>query len=178
MKNAPKRVMREVPFTKLNAKMHEGKVLGVTGHRPGRTGGYNDITYSKLSHLATNVLSSFQPTHVITGMALGWDLAIAEAALERGIPYTAMVPFIGQPSKWTPNCNTVYYRLLNQATNVEIVSKDYGPKVMQRRNIRIIESSEVICALYNGTPFGGTAHCVKSALAANVPVINCWNLWV
>jgi hypothetical protein len=33
-------------------------------------------------------------------MARGWDLALAKAAVELGLPLFAAIPFVGQESRW------------------------------------------------------------------------------
>ncbi|MEG3958811.1 hypothetical protein [Microcoleus sp. herbarium2] len=40
-----------------------------------------------------------EPTHVISDMALGWDMAVAIAMLKLNIPLIFAVPFEGQNQK-------------------------------------------------------------------------------
>jgi hypothetical protein len=40
-----------------------------------------------------------EPTHVISDMALGWDMAVAFAMLKLNIPLIFAVPFEGQNQK-------------------------------------------------------------------------------
>jgi hypothetical protein len=70
--------------------------LAVTGHRPKDLGGYSDAAFVKLVAFAKNNLGKWQPRieYVITGMAQGWDQAVAQACVELGLPFHAYVPHI------------------------------------------------------------------------------------
>ena len=56
-------------------------IIAGTGHRPDKLGGYSDDVLSKLIKLARTTLFDLKPKKVISGMALGWDMALAYAAL-------------------------------------------------------------------------------------------------
>ena len=45
-------------------------------------------------------LERARPDAVISGMALGWDQAVARATADLGIPWVAAITFEGQESKW------------------------------------------------------------------------------
>ena len=55
------------------------KVFAATGHRPNKLGGYAPKIAADLVKLATIFLNLRKPNKVISGMALGWDQAWAEA---------------------------------------------------------------------------------------------------
>jgi predicted Rossmann fold nucleotide-binding protein DprA/Smf involved in DNA uptake len=61
-------------------------ILAFTGHRPSKLGGYGSDVDLKLTRLATKVLDDLKPEQVISGMALGWDQAVAFAAIRAKIP--------------------------------------------------------------------------------------------
>jgi hypothetical protein len=75
-------------------------ILAATGHRPDKLGGYDLSIYRKLVGLAYSYLRKQTPDVVISGMALGWDQAVAEAAVKASTPFIAAIPFRGQESKW------------------------------------------------------------------------------
>lgn len=54
-------------------------ILAVTGHRPNKLGGYSKQAYRKLVKIAEVNLKKLNPDKVISGMALGWDQALAQA---------------------------------------------------------------------------------------------------
>lgn len=60
-----------------------------TGHRPDKLGGYGAGVSSRLVDLARAALLRCRPNEVMSGMALGWDTALALGAIELGIPLTA-----------------------------------------------------------------------------------------
>ena len=111
-------------------------ILGFTGHRPASLpGNYSDRTNRALLNTANFILAEYEPTKVISGMALGWDTAVAECAVNRGISLIAAVPFESQPSRWLKSSQDRYQSLLNQAERIEIISAgDYSPEAMQLRN--------------------------------------------
>ena len=74
-------------------------IIAATGHRPDKLGGYGSIVADRLFHLAYETLEELAPTLVISGMALGWDMAVAEAAFCLDIPFHAYRPFEGQESQ-------------------------------------------------------------------------------
>ena len=62
--------------------------IAATGHRPGKLGGHRQPVYDALRELAEEYFSEENPSLVITGMALGWDIAIAQAAAQAGADVT------------------------------------------------------------------------------------------
>jgi uncharacterized phage-like protein YoqJ len=106
-----------------------------TDHRPQKLGGFSPAVDTRLRDLARSWLSEHRPDEVVSGMALGWDMALAEAVLELGLPLSAAVPFVGQESKWPAPSQKRYRDILARATRVEIVSSGlYSPRLMMVRN--------------------------------------------
>lgn len=153
-------------------------VLGITGHRPQKLGGYNDATnrsYQIKGMLRKCFLQS-KPSCVVSGMALGVDQWAAEVALELGIKVLALIPCAGQDSKWPPASQTKYAELLERIVqaggSVEYVStQSYHPALnqMQNRNQRIVDHSTEMLAIWDRT-WGGTGGCVRLAKIAGRPV--------
>lgn len=77
----------------------KGKIICGTGHRPDKLGGYSNEVTQKLIRVCRFGLEKLQPSLVISGMALGYDQALAEAAIELKIPFHAYCPCYGQDSK-------------------------------------------------------------------------------
>ncbi len=152
-------------------------VWAVTGHRPPKLGGYADEARELLLRFAVLELENFEPQEVITGMALGWDQAIAEACVELGIPFTAAVPFRGQPRKWPAESQRRYGLLLNAAKCVRVISTVAAASSFQRRNIWMVRNSDSVLALWDGSS-GGTANCVRFARSRGRELINCWSDWI
>jgi uncharacterized phage-like protein YoqJ len=156
------------------------KVICGTGHRPPKLGGYNDRTWQQVLSLATLVLSKLKPTKVISGMALGWDQALAFAAITGNIPLTAAIPFAGQELRWPSHAQHKYHWILDGATRV-VRLQNCAPENMaqtvlwmQQRNEQMVDHADVVLALWDGIEKGGTWNCVEYARRVEKPVVNCW----
>lgn len=150
-------------------------IYAVTGHRPERTGGYSAFAHNRLVTLAKSEIESLPDVErILTGMALGWDQAVAAACVELGVPFVACVPCDGQERLWPTASREFYQRLLGAA--VEIVNVNPGPYAawkMKARNVYMVDNAGSLLALWSGED-GGTAHCVRYAESVGRPVINCW----
>ncbi len=152
------------------------RIVSGTGHRPDKLGGYSDEVFNKLIEIAENALKQIKPTGVISGMALGWDMALAQAAINLEIPLIAAIPFIGQESKWEKESQDYYNELLSKAQKIEIISDgEYSSKKMQIRNEWMVDNSDIVLAMYNGDTFGGTYNCIKYVERKTKPIINLFN---
>lgn len=149
-------------------------IIAGTGHRPDKLGGYSPHTNKKVLAFATKTLEYHKPSLVLSGMALGWDSALAQASINLNIPFHAYVPFIGQEQVW-PSATKLYYKaLLARAEKVIICSTGgYSSAAMQFRNQRMVDSCELLLALWNGSR-GGTANCISYAIFAGKPYTNYW----
>ena len=154
----------------------KGKILCGTGHRPSKLGGYSQEVFQKLITCATIALQRIQPSLVISGMALGWDQALAQAAINLNIPFAAILPCDTQASKWTKESEDYWKELKSKAAFVESISKWYTSTCMQDRNIKMIDNSDLVLALWDGSE-GGTCNCLNYAKSQNKPWINMWKTW-
>lgn len=174
--------MPEQPLQLRGAVDHQparGLILAGTGHRPGRLGGYDRKTHDKLRDFLRRWLNQQQPARVISGMAIGFDLAWAAAALWEGIPLSAYVPFKGQESLWSFECRQMYGKVLEKADKVKVVCEGgYAAWKMYRRNEAMVEACDQVVALWNRCLSGGTYQCVKYAAGKGKEVINLWDLWI
>lgn len=149
-------------------------VIAVTGHRPDKLGGYSRAVFIELVNLAKHHLVEHQPDEVITGMALGWDQAVAEACRQLNIPFIAAIPFKGQESMWPRESRAYYRELLSCAKEVvEVSPPGYAAWKMLRRNEWMVCRATRVLALWNGTS-GGTANAVAYAHELEIPVTNLW----
>lgn len=109
-----------------------------------------------------------------SGMALGWDMAVAQACINLDISLIACVPFKGQECQWPTKTQNYYNLLLSKAAQVIYVCEaGYAAWKMQKRNEFMVDNSHKQLALWNGTK-GGTANCVKYANDKEIEVINVW----
>jgi uncharacterized phage-like protein YoqJ len=151
-------------------------IIAGTGHRPDKLGGYENRTRLALGGLATEYLAQKRPDLVISGMALGWDQALAGAAVALEIPFLAIIPFEGQERKWPEDARARYKRLLAAATEVIVISPWPSTKAMQLRNEAMVDRCDRVVALWDGS-WGGTFNCVKYAEKKRVPIDHLWDRW-
>ena len=149
-------------------------IVAVTGHRPQKLGGYSTGVNMKLLDLAQQALKRHNIEKVLTGMAQGWDQAIATSCAVLNIPFVACIPFTGQDEMWTADGKRLYQFLMEKASEVKLVSNgSYSPTKMQKRNEYMVDNSEFLIALWNGTP-GGTANCIAYAKKVGRKGENWW----
>lgn len=153
-------------------------IIAGTGHRPDKLGGYSPHIAKQLIDLASDALREHQPSTVISGMALGWDMALAEAAVNLGIPFHAYVPFEGQELVWPMTSKLFYRALLKKAQFVRICSPGgFSRQAMQHRNICMVDACDQLLALWDGSN-GGTANCLVYATSVGKPYINLWSKFI
>ena len=129
-------------------------VVAGTGHRPqklnpldasDRKFGFSQEAHVALLDVAMGSLARIRDNHpdkeitVISGVALGFDQALAQAALEAEMRVVAAVPFEGQESRWGRDSQAAYRQLLDRIVaaggEVHVVSPGgYNPAKMQTRN--------------------------------------------
>lgn len=122
-------------------------------------------------------------TIFISGGALGLDQAAFWCVhiLKKKYPHVkniVAIPFENQPRKWNQESQGWYQKMLNLADEVIDVSKQkdydsgeserlpfeaYSPKKMFLRNNYMVDHSEILIAVYDGTS-GGTGHCYNYTL--------------
>lgn len=157
----------------------EGTTLAFTGHRPDKLGGYDESIDAALIQMARQVLKLARPAKVIQGMALGWDQAVAFAAIQLGIPTVAALPFKGQESVWPEHKRDRYHAILKKCSEVVVVSPGaYAASKMQVRNRWMVDKGDGLCALWDGSE-GGTKNCLNYALTKPEPttIVNVWSMW-
>lgn len=150
------------------------KVLAATGHRPNKLGGYGVDAFDVLVEVAEVYLDDNAPEKVISGMALGWDTAWAQAALNLGIPVIAAIPFKGQEGMWPAASQRNYHTILNKCReSIYVCEAGYAPWKMQTRNQWMVDNCTTLIALWDGSD-GGTGNCIKYAEKIKKPIINLW----
>ena len=149
-------------------------IVAGTGHRPNKLGGYTRDVRTRLLNTAIKSLEHLQPTKLISGMALGWDQALARACVELNIPFIAAVPFAGQETVWPAASQREYHELCEAASDLIIVSPGgYSAAKMQIRNEWMVDHCDRVLALWDGSS-GGTRNCIGYAKTVNKPISNAW----
>lgn len=151
-------------------------ILAGTGHRPDKLGWYSPNVAARLKGLASVLLAELQPAWVLSGMALGWDQALAGAALAARIPLAAVIPFEGQELRWPAESQATYRKLRAEASWEVVTSGAYSADAMHARNRWMVDNATHVLALWSGAE-GGTAHTVRYAERVGRPVVNAWARW-
>lgn len=152
-------------------------IIGVTGHRPK----YMPCKYDELDRWAIKVkssirpmLESIQPDALISGMALGWDMWMAEAALELGIPLHCYLPYPGQGSHWHKTAKERFYSILERSSKLHCTSGYYSKSCYFDRDKEVVNDSDFIMALWSGFEGGGTYYTLKYAKDCGKDICNFW----
>lgn len=165
-----------------------GQVIGVSGHRPQKLGGYGPRVTTRLNQWADAILKRHSPSVVISGMALGVDQAVAQACIRANIPFIAAIPFEGQEKAWPQPSQKTYHALRDAAACVVFsgtrndLDKRGAAFLLNKRNEDMLEillnaSGGTLVALWDGSS-SGTGNCVRSANERGIPVVNYWGSWL
>lgn len=152
-----------------------------TGHRPSALPveygyDYHSAGWTSVINNVKEVLKQLKVTNVISGMALGFDTALAIATLQLqnegfDIKLEAAIPCKGQELKWNAESQYLYNKILERCYKKTYLSDKYTNSCMQDRNVYMVDNSDIVLALYKGTP-GGTANCIRYAKSKNKKIIN------
>lgn len=146
-------------------------IVGVTGHRK------MEHDPKVVKEIIREKLHQYEADVVVTGMALGFDLLVAEVCLEEDIPFVAAIPCRGQTKTWPSREKTRYIKTLEKAWKYKIVSP--GPFQIWKlfeRNKWIVNRSTIMLSYWNGEDKGGTAATVRFAKKLNRPHENLFFL--
>lgn len=163
-----------------------------TGHRPDKLGGYdwntlrNKKIMEKLKTTIIELINSKDENyfHFVCGGALGIDQMafdivqdIKENTLKLSpinITIEVALPFLKQDIKWNDENRIKWRQQLTASGKVTRVDKledykingyeddIYYPAKMQKRNEYMVDKSDIVIAVWNGTK-GGTANCINYA---------------
>jgi len=112
---------------------------------------------------------------VITGMAIGFDTWLAEAALQANLSVHAYIPFRGQGEKWPSKSRRIYNEILEASAEVHYISEEYSPDAFLKRDRAMIDAADHVFALLNpAVESGGTFYTVNYAQGVGKPVTNFW----
>lgn len=157
-------------------------IYSATGHRTNKLGGYSQETNQQLLRFATKTIEEHcgKYDEFVVGGALGWDTAMAEACIWLGYKFTLAIPFEGQEKKWPLESQRKYNEIRERATKVHVVCKGlYHPGKMQVRNEWMVNNSNKLIALWDGTT-GGTFNCINYAdkVIGAENIIHVWEDWL
>ncbi len=158
------------------------KTCCFTGHRPkSLPWGYNETGLKclafkiKLKHIIEKQLDK-GVTNFICGMAMGVDLIAAEMIIKlkkryENISLEAAIPCKNQTNKWSFDYVERYKNILEYCDKVTYISESYTYDCMLKRNKYMVDNSDVVIAVWNGSSRSGTGATIRYANAKNKEVI-------
>lgn len=118
---------------------------------------------------------SNQIQYIIVGANLGWDMWLAETAIELGIPVHMYLPFRDQGSTWPRETQERFKDLLSKSVEVKYISEVYSNKAFFKRDEAMIDACDIVFALLNPVAQeGGTYYTVQYAQKQNKEIENYW----
>lgn len=153
--------------------------IGGTGHRPQHL---NPAGRHWAQHESARIAVKLRDHHgcttAISGLALGWDMWWAHAALDAGLVLWAHIPYLSQPDRWNPAEHKMWGELRRQAGKETV----YGPnprsrgeavRLLHARNGGMISASDAMACLWDRTKrSGGTWNAIQKIYAAGLPAIH------
>jgi uncharacterized phage-like protein YoqJ len=136
-----------------------------TGHRPDKV---LDTFEAYEASLAS--FEKLGAQQAITGMAAGFDLIFATAAIDAGLKLTCAMPYRGHKTR--KDSRAVFETVLENADEIVYVTnyEDYtGAWVYQKRNEWMVDHAGSVVAYWDGSS-GGTANCIKYARKQGRPI--------
>lgn len=114
----------------------------------------------------------------LSGMAVGFDLAAAEAVVAlreelAGLQLVAVVPFEGMERKFSEGDKGRFRAILATADNVITIAPRYSVEVYALRNNFLVGYSSATIAYFDGSK-GGTAYTVRRAVKSLHRYINLY----
>ncbi len=142
--------------------------LAFTGHRPESLPfGDNELTAACIllkTKIQTEIMDSAAKgcRVFLHGGARGGDLIFAEQVLlvkateYPDIQLITVVPYEGQANNWSEAWRERYYRIHELSTEVITLAARYSRDCYHVRNRCLVDNSDRLLALYNGSASGGT----------------------
>lgn len=157
--------------------------IALTGHRPNRLDGYNlntpfyDNLRRKLKIILEDQLKIHNHITAHSGLALGADTIWSEVIIEARDKYPNQLQFIAeipcpeQANKWSQHDAVTWAKHVQHSDQRNVYSKTYTKDCTLNRNIGMIDNSDLLIAIWDGKPYGGTAHAVNYAKNQNKMII-------
>lgn len=142
--------------------------------------------------IVNDLIINHNVNHFISGLAIGVDLLGAECVslfntlAKTPVKLTGAMPFPSQSNKWPQSSREHWNNVCKTCNEVVAVSEDpYHPSKMQIRNEWMVDRSNYILAIWDGTEKGGTWNCIKYAKSQGKPIlhikssgIECSHAWL
>ena len=143
-----------------------------TGHRT-YDGSRNHELESAIRELYNRGYRNF-----LCGMAIGFDLASAEASISlrrelHDLKVVAIIPFEGMQRHFTESQRALFEQVVQEADEVITLAPHYSAGAYAVRNNFLVDNSSATIAYFNGSK-GGTAYTVRRTIKALHHYINLY----
>ncbi len=162
----------------MNAKYDKAVSVCFSGHR--------NVSFAKRKKLKQCLKLQIAKAYAdgyrnfFCGMAMGFDLLAAEAALSlqselKDLQVIAVVPFQSQSERWSLEVRAKYESILRIVDNVVILSERYYDGCLLRRNDYMIKRCTRLIAYFDGNPRGGSFYTVREGVRQGLEVVNLYD---
>lgn len=115
----------------------------------------------------------------LSGMAIGFDMAAAEAVIAlrgelNGLRLECIVPFEGMERRFSSDSRERFRRIIDAADCVEVLAPRYAHNVYFQRNDALVARAAVLVAYFTGEK-GGTAYTVRRAIKEHRRLVNLYS---
>jgi hypothetical protein len=112
----------------IDPRVPPGHRVVVTGHRPPEIGGYGDNAVARdLARRLGEILRAQRELHddvvVLTGLGLGAEQLGAEAAIDAGVPFVAVLPYPEAESVWPRESQQRFHDLIDAAARTVVLQQ-------------------------------------------------------
>lgn len=158
------------------------KTVCFTGHRPQTLTFLWDEESEKskklkrtLRETIIELIENENAVHFISGMAIGVDMICAEIVLELKDEYPHItlecaIPCETQAVKWSQRYRDRYFRIIELSDKETLLQTHYTSDCMIKRNRYIVDKSDFIIAVWNGSR-SGTGNTVAYAKSKNKNIV-------
>jgi uncharacterized phage-like protein YoqJ len=150
------------------------KIVAGTGHRPQYLSGQEAAwARAQLPGVLRRLRGQHNTQIIVSGMALGWDMWLAQAALDEGLELHAHIPFPQQPDPWTEPAQRLHADLVSRAANVVTYGTAYSVQLLHARNDGMLAAADAVLALWDESKTkGGTHSTIMKAIELGLPIIH------
>lgn len=140
----------------------------VTGHRYIRN---NPVNRKAVNHLIDLAITKDGIERFLVGMSRGADFLFADVLSERNLNWKAVIPCNDQDSLWNQSDKRFRSKLISKSSDSIVLSSKYHHGIMHHRNEYMIDNSEILLAIYDGSKRGGTNNTVNLAIKKHKKVV-------
>ena len=153
----------------MNTELDRKKTCAFTGHRNIRPDFDAELLKSVIKRIVGMGFDTF-----LCGMAIGFDSVcfgiLEEIRKEKDIKIIACIPCLSQSYKYNYRQKREYERMKAAADEAVIISEEYTPYCMQKRNMFMVDNCEILVC-YLREDRGGTFNTVKYAEKKGVKIV-------